>query len=187
MDTLIILWLGEKYVLSQLILILFISNFFIMQISSTLDRFKNAYGLYSDIWAAVSEAIINLGVSFILGKIYGIAGIIMGTLSSMFIIAVLWKPYFLFKHGFNKNVLTYWKGLIPILVIFALSGFSVNFLVNKFFITDSSSGIIDWVLYATKITVLVLTIYGTLLFCFIKSFRVFAYRVKSLIMKRINN
>lgn len=187
LDNLIVLWLGEKYVLSQLILILFISNFFVMQISSTIDRFKNAYGLYSDVWAAVFEAIINLAVSFILGKIYGIAGIIMGTLSSMFIIAVLWKPYFLFKHGFKKNVLTYWKGLLPILLIFALSAFTVNFLVDKFFVSHSSLSIIDWILHSTKITILVLVIYGTLLFSFIKSFRVFIYRVKNLIMQKISH
>ena len=42
MDQLILLWLGEKYVLSKIILILFISNFFLMQITATINRFKNA-------------------------------------------------------------------------------------------------------------------------------------------------
>jgi O-antigen/teichoic acid export membrane protein len=186
MDALIVLWLGEKYVLSQLVLILFIANFFVMQISSTIDRFKNAYGLYSDIWAAMSEALINLAVSFVLGKIFGIAGIIMGTLSSMFVIAVLWKPYFLFKHGFHKSVLIYWKGLFPILLIFIITAVSVNFLVDKFFVSDSSLGIIDWILHATKVSALVLIIYGSLLYFFIKSFRVFVFRVRGLIMKKIN-
>ena len=129
MDQLILLWLGEKYVLSKIILILFISNFFLMQITATINRFKNAYGLYADIWAAVSEAIINLVVSLTLGSIYGISGVVSGTVSSLFIIGVLWKPYYLYKYGFKKNVFIYWKGLIPILISFVLSCFLVNFCI----------------------------------------------------------
>ena len=127
-----------------------------------------------------------MAVSFILGKIYGIAGIIMGTVSSMFVIAVLWKPYFLFKHGFKNSVLNYWKGLFPILIVFTVTVFTVNFLVDNFFYRQSSLSIIDWILHSTKISILVLIIYGTLLYCFIKSFRVFVYRVRALIMKKIN-
>ena len=100
MDSFIQLWLGEKYILSHTILLLMIADFFMIQISSPIERFKNAYGLYSDTWAAITEAIINLVISFIFGKIYGIAGIVLGTVVSMFLIAILWKPYFLYKNGF---------------------------------------------------------------------------------------
>ena len=181
LDYLIILWLGEEYVLTQLILILFITNFFLTQIVATINRFKNAYGLYADVWAAMTEAIINLIVSFIFGKIYGIAGIVVGTVSSMFIIGIIWKPYYLFKHGFKKNVMAYWVGLTPILVIFIASTFIINYLIGSFITVDGEVSILEWIFYATKVSLVVVLIYGSLLFCFIKSFQVFCYRIINLL------
>ena len=183
MDQLILLWLGEKYVLSKIILILFISNFFLMQITATINRFKNAYGLYADIWAAVSEAIINLVVSLTLGSIYGISGVVAGTVSSLFIIGVLWKPYYLYKYGFKKNVFIYWKGLIPILISFVLSCFLVNFCIEHLISTSYDVSFINWVLYSIKVSLLIIFIYGMLLYIFNKSFRIFWTRIKTLIKK----
>ncbi|APY07150.1 hypothetical protein BWZ20_02005 [Winogradskyella sp. J14-2] len=186
MDHLILLWLGEKYVLSKVILVLFISNFFLMQITATINRFKNAYGLYADIWAAVSEALINLVVSFILGSIYGISGIVAGTVSSLFIIGVLWKPYYLFKYGFKKSVIVYWKGLTPILLSFALSCLFIHYCVTLFIHEDANMNFISWALFSTKISLLVIIIYGTLLYALNKSFRIFWTRIKTLLKKTFN-
>lgn len=183
MDQLILLWLGEKYVLSRIVLILFIANFFMMQVTATINRFKNAYGLYSDIWAALSEAIINLVVSFILGSLYGIPGIVAGTVISLFIIGILWNPYYLFKHGFKKSVFVYWKGLIPILISFILSCFLVDFCNNLFLSSNYDSSFISWILYSTKVSLLIIFIYGTLLYIFNKSFRIFWTRIKTLLKK----
>ena len=154
-----------------------------MQITATINRFKNAYGLYADIWAAVSEAIINLVVSLTLGSIYGISGVVAGTVSSLFIIGVLWKPYYLYKYGFKKSVFIYWKGLIPILISFVLSCFLVNFCIDHFISTSSDVSFINWVLYSIKVSLLIIFIYGTLLYIFNKSFRIFWTRIKTLMKK----
>jgi O-antigen/teichoic acid export membrane protein len=183
LDQLILLWLGEKYVLSKIILILFISNFFLMQITATINRFKNAYGLYSDIWAALAEAIINLVVSFTLGSLYGISGVVAGTVSSLFVIGVLWKPYYLFKHGFKKSVFIYWKGLTPILISFALSCLLINFCIETFLSSSYNMSFINWFIYSCKVSLLVVFIYGTLLYIFNKSFRIFWTRIKTLLKK----
>jgi O-antigen/teichoic acid export membrane protein len=185
LDHLILLWLGDKYVLSKVILILFIVNFFMMQITATINRFKNAYGLYADIWAAITEALINLLVSLILGSIYGISGIVAGTVGSLFIIGVLWKPYYLFKHGFKKSVLVYWKGLIPIILSFILSSLLVNFINDYFLLANYEMSFLNWLLYSIQISLLILIIYGALLYAFNKSFRIFWTRIKILIKKAI--
>jgi O-antigen/teichoic acid export membrane protein len=186
MDQLILLWLGEKYVLSKIILLLFISNFFMMQITATINRFKNAYGLYADIWAALSEAIINLVVSLTLGSLYGISGVVAGTVISLFIIGVLWKPFYLFKYGFKKSVFIYWKGLTPILISFALSCLLVNFCIDTFLSNNGDTSFINWILYSSKVSLLIFFIYGTLLYLFNKSFRIFWTRIKTLFKKTFN-
>ncbi|WP_179345058.1 lipopolysaccharide biosynthesis protein [Winogradskyella ursingii] len=186
MDSFILLWLEkEEYVLSNTILLLMIANFFMYQISSPIERFKNAYGLYSDTWAAVAEALINLGISFFFGRIYGIAGIMLGTLVSMLLIMVIWKPYFLYKNGFKKNVWLYWRGLLPIILVFCASALIVNYLIDFFVYDEQNSSFINWVMYATKTTVSVIIIYGSLMFIFIPGFKIFCLRIKNLIFKKL--
>ncbi|MAB48838.1 MAG: sugar transporter [Flavobacteriaceae bacterium] len=183
MDSFIQLWLGEKYILSHTILLLMIADFFMIQISSPIERFKNAYGLYSDTWAAITEAIINLVISFIFGKIYGIAGIVLGTVVSMFLIAILWKPYFLYKNGFKKSVFLYWKGLLPMILVFIASAFTINFVKDYFLFDSENITLFDWIIYAIQVTIAVTIVYSILLYLFVPGFKVFCNRVLALVVK----
>lgn len=186
MDAFIMLWLGKKYILSQTILLLMIANFFMIQISSPIERFKNAYGLYSDTWAAITEAIINLIISFVFGSLYGISGIVLGTVVSMFLIVVLWKPYFLYKNGFKKSVFLYWKGLAPMLLVFVISTFFINFVKDYFYYDSENITLLKWVIYALQITIAVTIIYGTMLYLFVPGFKVFCLRVKALVINKLS-
>ena len=185
MDSFIILWLErQEYVLSNTILVLMIANFFMLEISSPIERFKNAYGLYSDTWAAITEAVINLGISFFFGRLYGIAGIMLGTLVSMLLIKVIWKPYFLYKNGFNKSVWLYWKGLLPVIIVLSVSAFLINYTIGLFPYNTEDSNYFNWALFATKVSLLTTFVYGLLMFIFIPGFKVFCLRVKDLILTK---
>ncbi|MFC0605709.1 lipopolysaccharide biosynthesis protein [Winogradskyella pulchriflava] len=185
MEPFILLWLGEKYILAKTTLILLIANFFIFQISSTVERFKNAYGLYQDTWAAATEAILNLAISLICGSIWGIDGIILGTLVSLILMVVIWKPYYLYAKGFNKSVWLYWKGVLPLAIVFCVSALIVNFSANYFPYDREASNFLDWIIYALIITSLVTVTYGTLMFVFVKGFKTFVFRMKDLIVKKL--
>ena len=185
MEPFIILWLGTKYVLTKTTLILLVANFFLYQIGSTVQRFKNAYGLYQDTWAAATEAILNLGISLICGSFWGIDGIIVGTLVSLFFMVVLWKPYFLYKNGFQKSVWLYWKGVLPLVMVFAISALIVNFISEYYVYDRESSNFIDWLIYATTITSIVSGIYGTFMYFIIAGFKAFIQRMRSLILKKL--
>lgn len=102
-------WLGSDYILSNLILFLLLINSFIMQTRSINDMFNHSYGLYGDTWAAWAELIINISVTIITAFKWGIVGILLGKIISLFIIVILWKPYYLFNKGFNLPITTYWK------------------------------------------------------------------------------
>lgn len=185
MEPFILLWLGEKYILAKTTLILLIANFFIFQISSTVERFKNAYGLYQDTWAAATEAILNLAISLICGSIWGIDGIILGTLVSLILMVVIWKPYYLYAKGFNKSVWLYWKGVLPLAIVFCVSALIVNFSANYFPYDREASNFLDWIIYALIITSIVTVTYGTLMFVFVKGFKTFVFRMKDLIVKKL--
>ena len=69
---------------------------------TTVDAYVNAYGLFGDIWAPVTEASINIGMSVLLGYFFGLHGVLLGVLISLLIVVFCWKPWFLFCKGLRS-------------------------------------------------------------------------------------
>lgn len=111
---------GTGYRLSDLIAYLFIINIFIFLTRGVVEMYISAHGLYSDVWAAWTELVLNIAVTLCLAPFLGIVGILLGKIVSVFFIAMFWKPYFLFSHGLKKSVTVYWRGMLPYYAIFAL-------------------------------------------------------------------
>lgn len=181
----IVLWIGVEYVLDEFIVILMISNFFISLVRSPVQYFQNAYGLFSDTWAPAAEIILNLVISLVFGKLWGISGIMLGTLVSLTIIVMLWKPYFLFTKGFKISVWRYWKGFILLIIIFIISAFVINFLYINFLAYDNKS-FLTWSLNAVKLSLSIIIVYGLLMYIGSQGFRNFYDRVWRLILNKIN-
>lgn len=106
------LWLGKEYILDRWILVLLMTNTFIIQTRGAVDMFNHAFGHYGDIWAAWVEGAINISVTLISAPFIGICGILLGKFVSMLIIIVLWKPIYLFRDGFKISILFYWRKVI---------------------------------------------------------------------------
>ena len=101
-------WVGPQYILQDHIVFLILLNMYIMLTRPSIDLFINAYGLYDDVWAAYAEGIINLSITLIVGYFYGLVGILLGKIISMLFLVVIWKPYYLYKCGFQESVAIYW-------------------------------------------------------------------------------
>ena len=101
-------WLGDKYVLADHIVFLILVNMYIMLTRPSIDLFINAYGLYDDVWAAYAEGLLNVTITITIGYFYGLVGILLGKTISMLLLVVIWKPYYLYRNGFNQPVRTYW-------------------------------------------------------------------------------
>ena len=132
-------WLGPEYRLSNLIVYLLIFNIFIYLSRGVVEMYISACGLFSDIWAAWAELILNLSITLYLAPQYGIVGILTGKIISVFFIAIFWKPYFLFTKGLNHKVSLYWKGMAPYYIIFVLYSIIVIILKNTFIDTNGDS------------------------------------------------
>ena len=105
------LWLGPEYPLSSFIVMLFMINLYIMQTRSIVDMFNHSYGLYGDVWSAWVEGIINISVTIAIAINWGIIGILLGKTVSLFVIVVLWKPFYLYSQGFKESIWNYWRGI----------------------------------------------------------------------------
>ena len=100
----IFLWLGEEYLLGKGILVIILCNMFIMQTRGTVNQFLFAYKLFYDVWAPLTEAGLSIAVSLVCGSFWGLEGVLLGSVVSMFFIIVMWKPYLLYHKGFNQSI-----------------------------------------------------------------------------------
>ena len=113
-------WLGQQYQMADIIAYLLIFNLFIRLQPAAVYIFIGASGLYSDVWAAWAELIINIAVTLLLAPKYGIIGILLGKIISFSLISFFWKPYYLFSQGFHKSVWEYWRGMAVYYILFLL-------------------------------------------------------------------
>lgn len=165
------LWLGEKYVMDNYMLILLLINLFLTQLVIPVENFLNAYGLFQDTWAPTTQAVLNIVISIILGQMYGINGIILGSLLSTLLIIFPWKPYFLYKNGFKKGVSQYWFDFIKLSFAFILALVILHYVVFNFVLSDKADNAFSWIFLAIKTSILVIISYGSILYMVSDGFR----------------
>ena len=104
----IILWIGEKYLLNNIIVLLIAINFFLTGINNAFVIFRDAFGLYwKGRYKPIVEVIINLVASIILVKYFGLAGVLLGTLLSNILVNFWWEALIVFKNVFKKSIKYY--------------------------------------------------------------------------------
>lgn len=136
-DDIITLWLGSKYVVSHSLLLAMIAAAFFMMIRVVIDTFISAYGLFSDIWAPLTESVLNIGLSILLGYYYGITGVVMGVVITQIFFVLIWKPVFLFYRGMKRSIWLYFGVVARNLGIMVITYIAVAWIVETVHFFDS--------------------------------------------------
>lgn len=160
------LWIGKSYILDRSILILALTIVYVQVIHGCLGQFLYGYGLFSDVWAPVVQSTFFLIGAIGGGFLWGLPGILFASIISIFLVMGVWKPYFLYKRGFNESVGKYWAKWVMLMCIniasFACSLFfvrKINIIITSFF---------DWIIYACVIVSIYFIINVSLMFMFNK-------------------
>lgn len=106
----ITLWLGPEYTFSFLIVMLIILNYYVQQLRQTANSFLIAYGtLQFQGIKSIIEALFNLLISYILIKYtsLGIAGVLIGTITTNLFINSWFENFQVFRLGFKQSVNKY--------------------------------------------------------------------------------
>lgn len=156
------LWLGEKYILSGDTIFFFSAIFFLRQVVQPTEVFKQAYGLYDDVWAPVVKSIINFVLSVILVQQIGIKGLLIGTFVSVLCIEGVWRPYYVYKWGFKNNHNLYLKGVFKLMLTFVTSGLFTSILLAN--LNLENSNFLYWTINATITSTIVIFFFGLLLY-----------------------
>jgi len=180
------IWLGREYILDSKLVALIILNAYISITRNSIDNFIDGYGLYGNVWASWTEAVLNLTISLIFGYRYGIIGVLWGTFISTFLIVCLWKPYYLFRSGFkNACLFNYWFTIIRNIVIL----FFVHWVLHLIGIYKNNSIVsyTSWILFALKLSLISFLLYLVILYLTSPSIRSLASRFYKIFIKKTFN
>ncbi len=155
MSDFIRLWIGTKYVMRDMVVIIILFNFFVNGMRKITLIYRDSLGLYwYDRHKPIIESVINLAVSVILARTIGIAGVFIGTLVSVVTTSFWVEPYVLYKYGFDVKLRRFFWDYIFYLIIGAVS-FAAVFMIDNLISLKLSilSLITRGVLYLLVVTV----------------------------------
>lgn len=101
-------WLGGEYILPMSVFIILLVKFYFQFIAGSVSQFVYGFGLFGDVWSSFAQSGIFIVGALLGGYYFGLNGILFAGFISIFLIACLWKPYYLFKKGFKLPVSGYW-------------------------------------------------------------------------------
>ncbi len=180
---LIILWLGEQYLLSNTATaIIIISSFFSLTNGNVLDQFIFGFGMFNDVWSSITNIIINIGASIICGYMWGLEGVILGGLISTFLIRCIWKPYFLYHWGFKISIFQYIQTITHYTILISLS-FAGTYLLLKIINYGNTESFVDFILYSLMVFSIITTLQLTLFFSTVKQSRGLLKRILNVVQK----
>lgn len=126
------IWLGDEFKLDLLIVLAIGFNMYLTCVLQPLWSYREATGLYKRTkWIMVICAILNIILSFTLGYLYGLFGIIFASALSRILTYVWFEPYLLFKEYFSKSALKYYIDLIINIILIILI-ITIGFKVCSF-------------------------------------------------------
>lgn len=171
------LWIGPEYLFGYSTVVLIVATLFIGLTRNVVDQFTNAYGLFSDIWAPVVEAGLNIGLSVLFGWKYGLNGILFGVFVSQIVIISIWKPYYLFSRAFRLSVWLYWREWIKNLGAIVCAGLAAFYILRTFLTLNPSDGWSSLVLFVFIQSAAFALFALIFLLLFRTGFRLFVYRL----------
>lgn len=170
------IWLGSEYILPQTILYLVVLNVFIGYTRGGVMQFLFGYGMFQDVWAPVSEIVINLSVAIACGSLWGLEGVLLGGIVSQILIVCVWKPIFLFRKGFKLPVWQYWTRISIILVEVLAPALMVSLIIIPKVPIDPGANYLQWIAFALIVTLSYAVIALGLLYATIPQMRTFVGR-----------
>lgn len=131
MDSFITIWIGYKFVLPTKVLLVLVINFFIVSSRSTYGAFKEAAGIfYEDRFVPIIESILNIVLSIIFVKKFGLMGVFMGTIASGLVLWCYSYPKYVYNKLFGRKISDYIKETIYYFIIFILiAGFTYSLAI----------------------------------------------------------
>ena len=131
MEPFITIWIGKKYLLDHIVLIVLICLFFTSMMRSTYNIFKDGAGIWiEDKYIPVLQILVNIISSIILLKLIGLPGVFIGTIISNLILWFYSFPKYVYKQTLNRPYKLYIKEIFKHIVLFIVIELIIALIMN---------------------------------------------------------
>lgn len=153
------IWVGKDLLLSNTNMILFCVYFYLINMNNIRNQYISGLGIWWKLKNSyLIEAIANLLLNIVFGKIFGITGVILATIITIFIFNYLQRNRILFKSYFkNENIVDFYKEQFYFMFLIFIS-FVISYVICNII---NLAGIISLVVYGVisiMITIIILAI-----------------------------
>lgn len=168
---------GKEYEASIVVVTLIIMDFCISIFRYPTLITRNVLGIFRyDRYKGIFECIINLGLSLALVKIWGFAGVLIGTVLGCGLVSLWIEPLMLYRYGFKKTSKEFWVFNIPYIFFFIIL-LILCYGISRYVYVD------NWVHFIAK-GILISILLVTTFVLFFRKTSEFAYCVSLLSHKR---
>jgi O-antigen/teichoic acid export membrane protein len=168
------LWAGKDYLLSSSVVYVIVTNYFFMQNRWLVIAFRNDAGVFRpDMYKPLIEIVFNLSLSIFLVRIYGVLGVLIGTLANTFFVNIWVEIFIAHKHIFVTSVSRYLK-MYAVQIFALLISCILTLYINNF---------IEAFMGKVAISVLITVIVYLLFFFRTEEFKYFVGIVKKMVKK----
>lgn len=177
LNSFIKIWLGNEYLLDEVVVIALALHFYINGVQFTGYTYRTTMGLFNEgKYAAIISAILNIILSILLCKVIGLAGIFFATSISRLVTTTWYDPYIVYKHNFKKKpykyYINYLINFVKVAIVYVLSYFILKLIPGE----GISTFVIKLVIY-----IIISNIAFALLFMKTKEFKGVIRRIKGLL------
>ncbi len=122
---------GENYVLHESIPMILAINFYISGVTNIVGTYKHTLGLFRQgRFIQIGTGVVNIILSIILGKYWGLFGILCATGIARACTHLWYTPYVVYKYGFNMKTVEYWKSYFKYTLIVLLSAIICKWITS---------------------------------------------------------
>lgn len=122
-------WLGKDYLLGNITLFVIVANFYIDNMRNSSFTFKIKSGIFTkDKYTPLLQGIINVILSLVFVKWWGLAGVLFATTLSMLSIGFWQFPRLCYKHIFHTSLWNYFRKYLYYTIV-GLATLVISFLI----------------------------------------------------------
>lgn len=137
------LWLGNKFLLDNNIVIVIAVSFYITGVLYPIWCYRETIGLFKQTqYILFFSSIINLVLSYFLGQEFGLVGILSATVIARLTTNIWYEPYKLYKLYFKESSKSYFQKQILNIIFIALLYIVIYYILSLISFTNQFVNII---------------------------------------------
>lgn len=179
MNAFIIIWVGEDKLFDSIAFLCILFLLYHNVVRRPQYILKDIFGLYKELQVvSIAESILNVGLSLIMVKMYGITGVLLATVISTLLTNFWYFPFYLYKRVFDKKP---WLDIFKYVGVMVFTAVGL-FISWEFFPGPSSEGYTSWFIgsfiYSLGILIVLIMVFSLAF----KSFRMLLRQCKEMML-----